>query len=494
MTKSEEVKAEIAELSLEEWQNSLNKAREAFKRSAERNFPNKWFATEVCASVYAQLFIADITQPFALILMGSPSSKKTTVLKFYSKLDYSYRSDRFTPKSFVSHSATVSREGLADIDLLPRLKEKCFITPELAPIFGAKDDELLENISILTSVLDGEGYTSDSGVHGQRGYTEPIMFVWLGAVVDIPRRLWKMLGNLGSKLYFLRLPSEATDEEKDIETLQNDSYMNKLNECRSYAKEYTKLVMSYPISGPNYIHIESSKRCVKWDKNKDPKEVVRVIIRVARLLTHLRAAATVWETAGTGGSEYAFSTPIIENPDRAEHALYNLARGHALSCGRTQISYEDLPVVISVALSSASRERTALFEMLLEKDGLCTTTDFTNKLGCSETTASKTMKELEIIGLVSSEVVESKTKPKNALKLKPEFDWFLTQEFNALRQGIVRLDNLEKIPMSTIEVNNSNRANLLIGEISKLSSIIQPWTLQNKEIDPLYSFIPYGTE
>ena len=58
----------------------------------------------------------------------------------------------------------------------------------------------------MTGILDGHGYESDSGAHGHRGYAEEIMFVWIGAAVDIPRKVHKYLGTLGPKLYF----SEAT--------------------------------------------------------------------------------------------------------------------------------------------------------------------------------------------------------------------------------------------------------------------------------------------
>lgn len=428
----------ITDLSLEEWQNGLQEAREDFKESVQTNFPNKWFVTEVCAAVYSQLFIKDITQPFALFLIGSPSSKKTTILGFYDKLVYSYPSDKFTPKSFVSHSATVKREELSSIDLLPRIKNKCFITPELAPVFGAGDDELLDNISIMTRVLDGQGFTSDSGVHGQRGYREPIMFTWLGAIVDIPYRVWKVLGNLGSRLYFLRLESENTDEDQDMNNLLGRSYMVKLEECRQYARRYVDYIANYKIDS--------------WDKSKDDKHTLRVIIRVARLLAHLRAVVPVWSTEGTSGMEYAFGSPTIENPDRAESALYNLARGHALSCGRLQINNEDLTPVIAVAFASASKERYTLLEILLSSKGECKTRDLMEKLGCSRSTALKTMKELSIIGLgIIDEAEDSKTKPETIIRLKPEFNWFLDQEFDDIRKGVVRIDNLAKGGVCALE-------------------------------------------
>jgi hypothetical protein len=44
------------------------------------------------------------------------------------------------------------------------------------------------------------------------------MFVWVGAAVDIPHRVHKLLATLGPKLYFFRLPYM---EKTDVELLDN---------------------------------------------------------------------------------------------------------------------------------------------------------------------------------------------------------------------------------------------------------------------------------
>ena len=118
-----------------------------------------------------------------------------------------YYSDSFTPKSFVSHSTGVKKESLPEIDMLPRIKDKCLLAPELSPIFAKKDEVVMENLGILTRVLDGHGYQSDSGAHGRRGYSGEHMFTMIGAAVDIPHRVHKQLTNLGPKLFFLEIPN-----------------------------------------------------------------------------------------------------------------------------------------------------------------------------------------------------------------------------------------------------------------------------------------------
>ena len=114
-----------------------------------------------------------------------------------NKWPQTFYTDHFTSKSLVSHSTVVTKEELAEIDMLPRWKNKLVLLPELAPIFTAKDEDLTHLLGILTRVLDGQGYQSDSGAHGHRGYDERIMFVLAGASVDIPYKVYKVLGYLG---------------------------------------------------------------------------------------------------------------------------------------------------------------------------------------------------------------------------------------------------------------------------------------------------------
>jgi len=82
-----------------------------------------------------------------------------------------YRSDKFTPASFVSQAANQPTKALAKVDLLPRIKDKILLTPELATIFRGKPDELTQTFSTITRVLDGQGLQTDSGTHGRQGYT-----------------------------------------------------------------------------------------------------------------------------------------------------------------------------------------------------------------------------------------------------------------------------------------------------------------------------------
>ena len=87
--------------------------------------------------------------------------------------------------------------------MLPKIKNKFFLTPELAPTFAQREEELIQTLGIMTRILDGHGYESDTGAQGHRGYNEDIMFTWLGAAVDIPYKVHRQLSGTRTKIIFL---------------------------------------------------------------------------------------------------------------------------------------------------------------------------------------------------------------------------------------------------------------------------------------------------
>ena len=352
-------------------------------------------------------------------------------------------SDNFSARSFVSHSANVKKDELKEIDLLPKMKDKALLTAELSPTFTKKDDDLIEVLGILTRVLDGNGYESDSGVHGHRGYSEPMMFVWIGAPVDIPHKVHKYLGTLGPKLYFMRIPkSRKTEEEYYLQAI-SDSYNKDMKEIQSALTDY----LDYFGLCPNAV-LENDLVKIEWD-SKDEPEAIRMIVKLSILLAHLRGTVTTWKTEEGQGLNYCYATAVMEEPDRAVTQLRNLARGHALSTGRRYITIEDIPMIVKVVLSTASIERTNIFDLLIAFKGKLTTLQITISLNISKPTAERTMAEFQALGLVTvakgphdnSEVV---------MTLNPEYDWFLKEEFLKLREGFVPADYSEYIKMTKI--------------------------------------------
>lgn len=224
-------KVAIGQISVEQWQSGVLERYQILQKVVQENLPNLWPALEFSLSIKTILNIKDCTLPFAGILLGSPSSLKTVSIELFRKWPQTYYTDNFSAKSFVSHSTAVTREQLVEIDMLPKIKNKLFLTPELAPTFAAKDDDLIQILGIITRILDGHGYENDTGAQGHRGYHDEIMFTWIGAAVDIPYKVHKYLATLGPKLYFLRLPKISKSENDYYKQLDED-FGKKLKEMQ----------------------------------------------------------------------------------------------------------------------------------------------------------------------------------------------------------------------------------------------------------------------
>lgn len=396
------------------------------------NIPNLWPGLEFALSIKSILNIKDCTLPFAGILLGPASSLKTLIIECFRGYKHTFYTDNFSAKAFVSHITGKTEEQLKKDDLLPKLKNKMFMTPELAPTFSSRDEDLLQLLGIITRIVDGQGYESDTGACGHRGYDEDIMFAWLGAAVEISYKVHRLLGTLGPKLYFHRL-ARIEETEDDYYKTRDQSFTKKKEAIRTALLEY----LTYSDMNPDAeINIQKEKPKdsllkIIMEPEKDEELAHRGIIRVAKLLARLRALVPVWDTRGTQGAEYGFGLAMIEDPSRAITQLRNLARGHALSQGRRYVTVDDLPIIIQTALSTASIERVRIFEILIENKGSLTTNQVCEFLNTSPPTARRTMTELKAIGLVYMETGEGQT--PSEITLKAEFDWFLSPQFEELK-------------------------------------------------------------
>ena len=401
--------------------------REA-KQVIETQFPGYWKPTEACLATVAQLKIQGISNCFLLIFIGSPGCRKTTMLSWFNKLTFgkqelSYQSDSFTPKAFVSNFAAVQKEKLKDIDLLPRLKGKVFLTPDLTTLFNDPIDTVRSNFGNLTRILDGQGFRTDTGVFGQRGYEGfegSYVFHWLAGIANVPHAVWALFGNMGPRTYYWQIPEKRNITVEQVTAHLREDFPTKSNLCR---QEVYKVV--------NHLW-EQYPEPVVWEKNKDEEEAITTIAKLALLLPKLRGTIEYQYESEEDESLDNYTHPIIEEPWRCNQILYNITRGRALVHGRTYITKADLPMMIKIALNSAMPERVELLAMLIDRNGQANTKQLCDYRNISPKIALRTMKSLRIVGLVDMINVDSGTKgqPMKAITLKDEHKWLLSEEFH----------------------------------------------------------------
>ncbi len=384
---------------------------EQLEQIIKKNFPTIWFETKACLSTEASLCLKSLNGCPSLILVGNPAGEKTTTASFFYGEKNTYLSDDFTPKSFVTQSAGVSEDLLESVDLLPKLKNKILITPELAPVFEAPRDKLIENFAILTRVLDGEGLNRDAGSHGHRGYSGDWKFGWIGATTPLKASVWNVMGKIGNRLFFLNMRDKNRSDAEFLEMFRGVSYEEKVKECRGAVHSFL-----------NNFFMENPIRSVEWDSEQDLLLLPK-IIQYAKFLSRLRASLMTWKGEEKGKYEHSF--PIVEEPPRAINALYNFAKGHALINSRKFLKEEDLEVVREIALSSMPYDRFKFLQLLSKHNGKLTTANIISELNCSHDTAVRTMKIMEILGVVTIKSIDVESgligRPMNYIEIKPEF-------------------------------------------------------------------------
>lgn len=443
-----------------------------------KNLPELWPALEFSLSVKTILNIKGLDLPFIGIILGPPASMKSVAVELFKGYKHTFYTDNFSPRALVSHNSGKSEKELRKIDLLPKIRNRHFLTPELSPMFSVKEDDLHHVIGILTRIADGQGYQHDTGSQGHRGYDGKMLFTWTGAAVEIPYKVHKLLSYLGPKLYFFRIPYVEKTEDEYYER-RNDDFHVKREGVKSALFEY----LYYFEMNPNIvIEEEQDADSLIWNSHdiQDPDiddeagmlpkiqmhpegndpETHRMIIKLSMMLAHLRASVQVWDI-GMQGTDYSHTFAHIEEASRAIEQMKNLAKGHALSQGRTSITIDDIPIVIHTVLSTASNERVKLFELLIENKGILTTNIVCRSFDISPHTARRTMTELKAIKLVdditSAPNVAGHYNPEITIQLKPKFGWFLREEFRKLKDTLfISSDMLaEKYPPHT-RLENEN--------------------------------------
>lgn len=124
------------------WSEKVAEKYESLRKAVNDNLPDIWNALEFGLAVKTILNIKDCNQPFAGIILGPPSSLKTQTIELFRDLENTFYTHDFTPSAWVTHNSSIKREKLREFDMLPKIKNKLFLTPELAPMFSQREDDL----------------------------------------------------------------------------------------------------------------------------------------------------------------------------------------------------------------------------------------------------------------------------------------------------------------------------------------------------------------
>ena len=311
---------------------------------------DKWLYMEACLSAVCTLFLKNNKNPLGLIIIGPSAGSKSTILNMFKYLpnNLTHHTDRFTPASFLTQAMNVSQEKLESIDLIRKLPNRILLVPDLVSMFGKKEQEVRESLSILTRVMDGDGLSNDGGVQGHREFNEECVFVLLGAVVKIVPAIWKIVSEMGTRLLFIRM------DRLNIHESQTDILIKQINNSKNYRDNEKQLKKMTDDLIKEKIEKHGIRK-VEWNKEYD-ELVTRIISLISELISRLRA--TVDSDIGLEQNE---------TPYRVLNQLINLMKGRAILYDRDYIVEDDLSLALVVALSSVDLVRGQITGVSIKK-------------------------------------------------------------------------------------------------------------------------------
>ncbi len=366
-------------------------------------------SVKACLAVCAAMALTKRTKPLSLIFETTSGYGKTATVQMIFPLpggglvNYVYRTDKFTPKAFVSHAANIPRGSLSQNDLLPKLQGKVLVTKELAPIFRGREEELQDNFSTLIAVLDGKGFTSDSGMHGKRGYEQSILFNWVGATTPLPVKTHRLMHQLGTRLLFYEVPSEEPSEDELMAYGAREDASQAEEVCQEVVNEFLLgFFAQHPVGSAKLTEI--------------PEELLRQLVRWARFLAKGRAEV-MYERDGNNWTPVAAAK--AEGPYKIVNYFKDIVRGHALIHDRA-VNGDDLGLVGHIAVSSLPRHLRAVIQAL-RREGAINSSQCAEASGVRQPTARRYLEELSLLGIVDLKK-ESPPQPYFAT-LVEDFQW-----------------------------------------------------------------------
>ncbi len=234
----------------------------------------------------------------------------------------------------------------------------------------------------------------------------------LAATTPLSKSAWKVLGRLGNRIVQLETGSETTTTDELIAAMRPEfGYRQKVTACAEATSEFlTGLWKELGGYGS-----------VVWDAASDDEELVSVIAQVALWVVRCRGSVAVKYEELT----YEIERAEVEAPHRLASALCNLARGHAIACGRRTLSREDVQLAVRIGLDSMPLERRRVVRALVRaEDGILKSEEVQKALGQSRPTTLKVMKTLGALGAVAYKDIEKAT----CVSLVESEQWLLDEE------------------------------------------------------------------
>jgi len=376
----------------------INDVLEAVKHLGE----NRDYVIKTILAVFISTFL-EKREPLWLMIVGNPSSNKTTLVDLLEPLNEVFKLDTMTSNPFSSGQ----REKEKPKDLLPLLDNKCFIIKEYGTLFGRSDEMVKQLISDLVAIYDGD-YAKHSPTRGTVRYK--VYFSHLGCVTPMSlSSRQRYMSAVGARFLFLRI-EPLDDEEKKISLTKiwdGDVGMNK--------EEVSKVICSYCL--------QLKERLIQDDDVTFGEDIRLKLNNLANLTARARGIVISDRTSfkteeGNARYHYEVTDIQIEEPFRALKQLKKFAKCLSVVNGSHTVGNDELQIVRRIVLSSMPVRRADILKVF-EKGQIFTAKQASEKLGKNYRTVKRNFDELVALEVLDGQKQENdKARPYS---LKEEF-------------------------------------------------------------------------
>lgn len=351
---------------------------------------NRDYVIKSILAVFISTFL-EKKDPVWLMIVGNPSSNKTTLVDLLSPLTDVFKLDTMTSNPFSSGQ----REKEKPKDLLPLLDGKCFVIKEYGTLFGRSDEMVKQLISDFVAIYDGcyDKHSPTRGTVRIKSY-----FSHIGCVTPMSlSNRQKYMSAVGARFLFLRIEPLAQEEKKDS--------MAKIWEEGTAGKkeEASKVICDFCNQLKEELREEG--RIIF------SSEIKERLNNLAELTARARGIVMSEQTSFQGDDgdtrQYSEVTDIqIEEPFRALKQLKKLAKCLAIVNQRNEVGDEEVAIVKRIVLSSMPVRRADALKVFSEGQ-IFTAKSASEKLGKNYKTVKRNFDELVALGVLQSDKGEN---------------------------------------------------------------------------------------
>lgn len=347
-----------------------------------------------------------------LLLVGSPSSGKTDLVKLIKNNKDVMCLDNLTQNSFITGERSTEKEKT--YDLLPLLNGKCLVIKDWTSLFSLDEKATKKIIGDWVNSYD----KSLSKFSSRRGnITYESEFSHVGCITPATlNKHTQYLNMIGPRFLHYIIPDLTIDQE----TQSFDAIFS--NEDRSIKEKEAGVLVS------NYLDYLNTKDILQIKElSKGAKRFLKI---ASKFMSKARGIVVIQASSfkDEQGKEITYYEPSdiqIEQPWRAVQQLIILSKYLALVGNKDEVEAKELTLIREIVLSSMPADRANALKVLRNTPNQeITTKELSDDSGKSFRTSGRLLEELYALGILKK--TKGGGQIANSYTIEDSFKEFLT--------------------------------------------------------------------